>query len=178
MKKHSTSIKTLSILLVVALVAAGCQPALAEEVTVQPDDPFVAIGGPTSAELASETGPTQTAMLYTVPTAPAEGLGASTPASAYPLTVQSASGADTRLGVDLAEADKATEGWPWYAKAGMVVGCVALIGLTTWAIVEASHQGSHDHDSSTHYTIYGDDGSTMNIRIGADNNSTSTTSGW
>lgn len=177
MKAHSTSIKTIALLLIAALIAAGCQPALAEEVTVQPDEPFVSMGGPTSAEISAAADQAQTAMLYTVPTAPRDEVLDPAPAGTSPLTLQAASGADTRLAVDLAAADKATEGWPWYGKAAVVVGCVLVVGLATWGIVEASHNGSHDNDSSTHYTIYGDDGSTLNVRIGSDNSS-STRTGW
>lgn len=172
--------RTLTIILCLALAQCGLSPAWAQTVEVPDVAPDYAAGGPEDMEFVTANAGGDLAMLYQVPTTPADGLDASTPASAYPLTVQSASGADTRLGVDLAAADKATEGWPWYAKAGVVVGCVALVGLATWGIVEASHSGSHDHDSSTHYTIYGDDGATLNVRIGADNTTTSssTTTGW
>lgn len=180
MKAHSISLKTIALFLVTALIAAGCQPALAEEVTVKPDEPFVSMGGPTTAELTATADPAQTAMLYVVPSAPRDEVLGPVSAGTSPLTLQVASGADARLGVDLSAANKATEGWPWYGKAAVVVGCVLVVGLATWGIVEASHKGSHDHDSSTHYTIYGDDGSTLNVRIGADNNtsSSSTTTGW
>ena len=175
MKTHFTFLKTVSLFLAAALAAAGCQPALAEEVAVMPDEPFVSMGGPSAADLAAASEPVQTAMLYIAPTAPRDAVCGAAPASAYPLTLQAASGADTRLAVDIAAAEKATEGWPWYAKAGVVIGCVVVVGLATWAIVEASHSGSHDQDSSSHVTIYGDDGSTLNVRIGSDNE---TRTGW
>lgn len=181
MKTHSPNwLKPLSILLVAALAAAGCQPALAEDVAVEDTAPVVEAGGPDGEFVTANARPGAVTMLFAPPSVPRDTVYDAAPASVSPLTLQAASGADTRLSVDIGAADKATEGWPWYGKAAVVVGCVLVVGLATWGIVEASHKGSHDHDSSTHYTIYGDDGSTLNVRIGADNNtsSSSTTTGW
>lgn len=161
--------KILTIILCLALAQCGLSPAWAQTVEVPDVAPDYAEGGPDDMEFVTANAGGDLAMLYQVPTTPREeGFGA-TPAAPLPLTIQSASGAPTRLSVDLAAADRASEGWPWYAKAGVVIGCVALVGLAAWAIVEASHNGSHDQDSSSHVTIYGDDGSTLNVRIGSDN---------
>lgn len=177
MKTHSPNwLKTLSILLVAALAVAGCAPSYAAEVAVEDTAPAVESGGPDGEFVTANAAPAVT-MLFAPPSVPRDAVYDAAPAPAYPLTLQAASGADTRLAVDIAAADKATEGWPWYAKAGVVIGCVALVGLATWAIVEASHGGSHDQDSSSHVTIYGDDGATLNVRIGSDNQS-STRTGW
>ena len=181
MKTHSPSIlKTLSLLLVAALIAAGCQPALAEEVAVMPDEPFVSLGGPSAADLAAAAEPAQTAMLYIAPSVPRDATLDPAPSPASPLTLQLASGADTRLGVDVSaiNAQAERDGWPWYAWAGVIVGTAAVAGLAAWAIVEASRESSHDQDSSTHYTIYGDDGSTLNIHIGPNSETSSTTTGY
>lgn len=179
MKTHSSPIlKTLSILLAAAIFAAGCQPALAEDVAVPDTAPTVEVGGPADADFVTANAAPAVTMLFAPPSVPRDAVYDAAPAPAYPLTLQAASGADTRLAVDIAAADKATEGWPWYAKVGVVVGCVALVGLTTWAIVEARNGGSHDQDSSTHITVVGDDGSTVNVRVGSDNNSSSTSTGW
>ena len=169
---------TLPLLLSLSLAQCHLTPAWADAVDL-PDAPPPAVepGGPDASDLATSAPiGTDLAMLYTVPTAP-DGAGTgTTPMRDSPLKLQSGTGQDTRLGVDLAAADKATDGWPWYAKAGVVVGCVALVALATWGIVEASHSGSHDNDSSTHYTIYGDDGATLNVKIGSPSSSSSSSS--
>ncbi len=173
--------KGISLVLAAAMACWGC-PAYAEEAVSVPDaPPAVEVSPVTSADLASAMSaePVQLAMYYVVPADPSADIE---PAKrgALPIVASAGTGRDTQLGVNLsaASAQAEREGWPWYAKAGVVVGCVLVVGLATWGIVEASHKGSHDNDASTHYTIYGDDGSTLNVRIGADNNSTSTTTGW
>lgn len=111
------------------------------------------------------------AMLYQVPTTPREEGVEATPAAPLPLTIQSASGAGTRVGVDVAAAERAAQGWPWYGKAALVVGCVAVAALATWAVIEATNDGSHDHDSSEHLSVgvHGE-GNTVNIRYGSNEN--------
>lgn len=173
--------KGISLVLVAAMACWGCQPAYAEEVSI-PDAPPIFEAGPTAEEIigASAAGGVRAtsdlAMIVTVPTDPtAEIAPARVPR--LPVTASAATGQDARVAVDMAAAKQATGGWPWYGKAAVVVGSVALVGLATWAIVEASHNGSHDNDSSTHYTIMGgDEGSTVNVRI--DSPDTSTRSGW
>lgn len=168
-------------LVLAAIIAANCFPAHADVVSVQDTPPSVEESPFTAADLsdAMSAEPARLAMYYVVPADPSADIE---PAKrgALPIVASAGTGRDTQLGVNLsaASAQAEREGWPWYAKAGVVVGCVLVVGLATWGIVEASHKGSHDNDASTHYTIYGDDGSTLNVRIGADNNSTSTTTGW
>ena len=72
-----------------------------------------------------------------------------------PVTLAAGSGSETRLGVDVGAANAASEGWPWYGKAALIVGCVAVAGLAVWAVVEACDSGgsSHDHDSSSYMPI-------------------------
>ena len=109
-------------------------------------------------------------MLYHVPTA-ADVDVAGNATTASPLLLQAATGSDTRLGVDLTAADAASRGWPWYGKAALVVGCVAVAALATWAVIEATNDGSHDHDSSEHLSVrvHGED-NTVNIRYGSNEN--------
>lgn len=176
--------KGISLVLVAAMACWGCQPAYAEEVSV-PDAPPIFEAGPTTEEIigASAAGGVRAtsdlAMIVTVPTDPtAEIAPARVPR--LPVTASAGTGQDARVAVDMAAAQQATEGWPWYGKAAVVVGCALVVGLATWGIVEASHKGSHDNDAATHYTIYGDDGATLNVRIGADNttHTSTTTTGW
>ena len=76
-----------------------------------------------------------------------------------------------RVEGDLAAADKATEGWPWYGKAAVVVGCVLVAGLATWAIIDACQESSHDNDSSTHTTIWvSGEGNATTITVGSPSN--------
>ncbi len=168
-------------LVLAAVLAANCFPAAAQTVEVPDVPPAVEAGGATSADIADAmaAGPVQTAMLVTVPTDPTADISTAG-TSRLPVTAYAGTGQETRLGVDLsaASAQAEREGWPWYGKVAVVVGCALVVGLATWGIVEASHKGSHDQDSSTHYTIYGDDGATMNVRIGSDNSSSSTSTGW
>ncbi len=181
MKTHSSPIlKTLSILLAAAIFAAGCQPALAEDVAVPDTAPTVEVGGPADADFVTANAAGGVTMLYTVPTMPRDAVLDPAPAPASPLTLQFGTGRDARLGLDVqAISDQAErEGWPWYAWAGVILGVAAVAGLATWAIVEATNDGSHDQDSSTHITVVGDDGSTVNVRVGSDNNSSSTSTGW
>ena len=70
-----------------------------------------------------------------------------------PVTLSAGTGNETRVGVDVSAAEAASEGWPWYGKAALVVGCVLVAGLATWAIVEGTHSGSHDDDSSQHMSV-------------------------
>ena len=182
MKKHSTSIKTLSLLLVVALVAAGCQPALAEEVTIEDTAPAIEYGGPADADFVTANGGGQMAMLYVTPTVPRDAVLDPAPAPASPLTLQLASGADTRLGVDFSaiNAQAEREGWPWYAWAGVIVGTAAVVGLTVWAVSEATKDGSHDGDSSHHtdVTVNGD-GNTVTVHPDSwESSSSSSRTGW
>ncbi len=97
-----------------------------------------------------------------------------------PVTIAAGSGSETRLGVDVTVANAASEGWPWYGKAALIVGCVALAGLATWAIVEASNSGgnSSGDDSSKNTTINMHDNNSVTIRYFpiATPSSTSTTS--
>lgn len=157
--------KLLIIILCLAVSQCGLSPAWAAPVEVPETAPTYVKGGPETIQVRtvrSDASPDYLQPLsgtYVTPSV--------TPS--VPITIQAGSGTETRLGVDLAAADKATEGWPWYGKAAVVVGCVAVVALATWAIVEAAQDGSHDNDSSSHVTIYGDDGSTLNVRIGSDN---------
>jgi len=178
MKAHSISLKTIALLLVTALIAAGCQPALAEEVTVEDTAPDIEYGGPADADFVTANSGKDLAMLYVAPTVPRDAVLDPSTATSSPLTLRIASGADTRLGVDVSAISETAEreGWPWYAWAGVVIGTAAVAGLAAWAIVEATRESSHDHDSSQHYTFYGDDGSTINVHFG-DESSSSTRTG-
>jgi len=77
--------------------------------------------------------------------------------SASPLLLQSATGKDTRLSVDMAaiNATAEKEGWPTWAKVTVIIGGVAVVALASWAIVEATQNGSHSShsDSSNHYNL-------------------------
>lgn len=167
--------KTLTIILCLALVQCGFSPSWARSVEIPDTPPAYEEGGPDGTDIAAMSAePAQLAMHYVVPADPDAEI---VPARGYrlPVVASAGTGRDAQLGVDLAAASSRAEreGWPWYAWAGVAVGTVVVIGLTAWAIVEASNDGSHDQDSSTHYTIYGDDGSTQNIYI--DSPSTSNT---
>lgn len=147
--------------LIISLVHAACSTTRAQTVEVPDTLPSVEEGGPGASDLASSAPiGTDLAMLYHVPAA---GDADFTPATqaASPLTLKSATGAETRIGVDLAAANAASQGWPWYGKAALVAGCVVVAGLTAWAVIEASNSGSHDGDSSSHLTVVnnGQDGS-------------------
>ncbi len=148
--------KTLTIILCLALAQCGLSPAWADTVEL-PDapDPFSQPGGPDAADLAASAPiGTDLAMLYHVPadgSVPYTLTPAATPAS--PLTLQAGTGADTRLGVDVAAADAASQGWPWYGKAALIAGCVLVAGVAAWAIIEATNDGSHDGDSSSNLTV-------------------------
>lgn len=174
MKTNSPIFRSLVLFLVLALVQCGFSPAWARPVEVPDVLPDTVVGGPDLVSFWMPPGSSAGPDLYTLASARYD---ATYSKPSVPITVKAASGETTRLAVDVAAADRATEGWPWYGKAAVVVGSVALVGLATWAIVEASHNGSHDNDSSTHYTIMGgDEGSTVNVRI--DSPDTSTRSGW
>jgi len=169
-------------LVLAAVLAANCCPVRADVVSVLDTPPAFEVSPVTSADLASAMSaePVQLAMYYMVPADPSADI-APAKRGTLPVVASAGTGRDTQLGVDLAAASAQAEreGWPWYGKAAVVVGCALVAGLATWAIVEASHKGSHDQDSSTHYTLTADDGATMNVRIGADNTThTSTTTGW
>lgn len=146
----------ITFLLCLALAQCGLSPAWADAVTLpEAPPPAVEPGGPATSDLAASAPiGTDLAMLYHVP---ADGSVpyTLTPAAgtASPLTLQAATGADTRLGVDLSAANSASEGWPWYGKAALVVGCVLVAGVAAWAIVEATNDGSHNGDSSSHLTV-------------------------
>ncbi len=164
--------KTLTIILCLALAQCGLSPAWAQTVEVPDVAPDYAEGGPEDMEFVTANAGCDLAMLYQVPTSPREeGFEASPAAPLPPLTIQSASGAETRVGVDVAAAERASEGWPWYGKAALVVGCVAVAALATWAVIEATNDGSHDHDSSEHLSVgvHGE-GNTVNIRYGSNEN--------
>lgn len=154
----------LTLLLCLAIAQCGLSPAWADTVEL-PDAPPPAVepGGPDAADLAASA-PIggDLAMLCHVP-ADGNAPYALTPVSPgnSPLTLQAGTASDTRLGVDLAAANAASEGWPWYGKAALVVGCVLVAGVATWVIIEATNDGSHDGDSSSHLTVVnnGQDGS-------------------
>lgn len=145
----------ITLLLCLALAQCGLSPAWADAVSL-PDAPPPAVepGGPDASDLAASAPiGTDLAMLYHVP-ADGDAQILATPAPpASPLTLRSATGADTRIGVDLSAADATSQGWPWYGKAALVVGCVLVAGVAAWAIVEATNDGSHDGDSSSHLTV-------------------------
>lgn len=163
--------KTLTIILCLALAQCGLSPAWAQTVEVPEVAPAYEAGGPDASDLAGATAiGTDLAMRYHVPTSPADGLGTATPATPLPLTVQAASGGETRLGVDVAGINETAEreGWPTWAKATCIVGGVAVVALASWAIVEATQSGSHTSgdDSSTRYNIgVGGEGNTVTVRI-------------
>lgn len=151
--------KTLTIILCLALAQCGLSPAWAQTVEVPDIAPAYEVGGPDAGDLAAtaDAGGDLAMLLYTVPTAadvdPA--LGAAEGGAVAPLSIQGGTGRDWQMGVDprAAAATAEREGWPWYGKAAVVVGCVLVAGLATWAIVEASNKGSHDDDASQHVTI-------------------------
>lgn len=143
----------ITILLCLALAQCGISPAWAQTVEVPDTPPAVEEGGPDASDLAASAPiGTDLAMLYHVPAAGDADFAPVTPASP-PLALQAATGADTRIGVDLSAANAASQGWPWWGKAALVAGCVVVAGITTWAIIEASDSGSHDGDSSSHLTV-------------------------
>lgn len=161
--------KWLTCILCLAIAQCGLSPALAQTVEVPDVAPDYAEGGPSDLAEATAIG-TDLAMLYHVPTSPADGLGTATPATPLPLTVQAASGGETRLGVDVAGINETAEreGWPTWAKVTCIVGGVAVVALASWAIVEATQSGSHTSgdDSSTRYNIgVGGEGNTVTVRI-------------
>lgn len=173
--------KTLTIILCLALAQCGLSPAWADTVEL-PDapDPFSEPGGPDAADLAASAPIGDLAMLYHVPTAADVDI-AENATTASPLLLQAATGSDTRLGVDLTAADAASRGWPWYGKAAVLVGCVLVAGLATWAIVEATQNGDHTSgdDSSTHYNIgVGGEGNSVHVRIDSPETSSTTTRGY
>lgn len=163
------TIASISYLFVVALINAGCTPAYAQTVEVPEVAPDYADGGPDMECVTANAG-CDLAMLYQVPTTPADGLGRPAPAPTLPLSVQAASGGETRLGVDVAgiNARAEREGWPTWAKVTVIVGGVAVVALASWAIVEATQHGNHTSgdDSSTHYNIgVGGEGNSVSVRI-------------
>lgn len=146
----------LTLLLCLALAQCGLSRAWADAVTLpEAPPPAVEPGGPDTSDLAASAPiGTDLAMLYHVPadgSVPYTLTPAATPAS--PLTLQAGTGADTRLGVDVAAADAASQGWPWYGKAALIAGCVLVAGVAAWAIIEATNDGSHDGDSSSNLTV-------------------------
>ena len=162
--------KTLTIILCLALAQCGLSPAWAQTVEVPDVAPDYAEGGPEDMEFVTANAGGDLAMLYQVPTTPADGLGEPVHASPLPLSVQAASGGETRLGVDVAGINETAEreGWPTWAKVTCIVGGVAVVALTSWAIVEATQSGSHTSgdDSSTRYNIgVGGEGNTVTVRI-------------
>lgn len=142
--------RTLTIILCLALAQCGLSPAWAQTVEVPDVAPDYAEGGPEDMEFVTANAGGDLAMLYQVPTTPADGLGRPAPAPTLPLTVQAASGGETRLSVDVSGINARAEraGWPWYAWTAVVVCSVALVGLTVWAVSDRSDGGSHSHDSS------------------------------
>ncbi len=162
--------KTLTIILCLALAQCGLSPALAQTVEVPEVAPDYAEGGPEDMEFVTANAGGDLAMLYQVPMSPADGLGRPAPAPTLPLSVQASSGGETRLGVDVAgiNARAEREGWPTWAKVTVIVGGVAVVALASWAIVEATQSGSHTSgdDSSTRYNIgVGGEGNTVTVRI-------------
>lgn len=162
--------KTLTIILCLALAQCGLSPAWAQTVEVPDVAPDYAEGGPEDLDFVTANASSDMAMLYQVPTSPADGLGRPAPAPTLPLSVQAASGGETRLGVDVAGINETAEreGWPTWAKVTCIVGGVAVVALASWAIVEATQSGSHTSgdDSSTRYNIgVGGEGNTVTVRI-------------
>lgn len=70
-----------------------------------------------------------------------------------PVTLSAGTGGETRLSVNVTAANEASEGWPWWGKACVVVGCVVVAGLATWAIVEACDGGSHTSGDNSSQTL-------------------------
>lgn len=104
------------------------------------------------------------------PTPPAGSIYRLDPAHGLvPVTIAAGTGSETRLGVDVTAANTSSEGWPWYGKAALIVGCVALADLATWGIVEACDHdsSSHDHDSSQNMNFHFRDGNSVTIRYGS-----------
>lgn len=177
MKNHATTCRNLLSILLASLLCAGCNPALAAEVEVGEVAPSVETVGLSSGDFAMPSARDGLTMLFSPPPVPRDATFASAPPPASPLTLRAASGSDTRLSVDIGAADKATDGWPWYGKVAFVAGCVVLVGLTAWAVIEASNgDGSHDNDSSQNIMVRGYEGATVNVRV--DSPDTSTRSGW
>lgn len=141
--------------------------------------PAVEAGGPEAGDIANAPPGGDMAMLYHVPAA---GEADIVPAAvqALPVVASAGTGQDTRVGVDLAAADRATEGWPWWGKALVAGGCVVVAGIVTYAIVDACNGGSHDGDSSSHLTLgVGGENNTVTVNYraeGGGNTSSSTTS--
>lgn len=77
--------------------------------------------------------------------------------SASPLLLQSGTGKDTRLSVDLSAIDAKAEqeGWPTWKKIGVVSVCVAVGALVAWVVYDSTHDGSSSShsDNSTHYNV-------------------------
>ena len=95
-----------------------------------------------------------------------------------PVVAKAGTGMETRVGVDMAAANEISDGWPWYAKAGLVVGCVAVAGLATWAVLDACDGGRHDNDSSQRLMLdVGGEGNSVTIHYHTDEpcNTTTTT---
>lgn len=162
--------RTLTIILCLALAQCGLSPSWAQTVEVPDVAPDYAEGGPEDLDFVTANAGSDMAMLYQVPTSPSDGLGRPAPAPTLPLTVQAASGGETRLGVDVAGINETAEreGWPTWAKVTCIVGGVAFVALASWAIVEATQHGDHTSgdDSSTGYNIgVGGEGNTVVVRI-------------
>lgn len=90
-----------------------------------------------------------------------------------PLAVQAGSGQETRVSVNPAAVDSE---WPWYAKAAIVVGCVAVAGVATWAVVESCGGGRHDNDGSQHMNLnLSGDANQVTVHFHTDEPTTTTT---
>ena len=162
----------LTLLLCLALAQCGLSRAWADAVTLpEAPPPAVEPGGPDPSDFAASAPiGTDLAMLCHVPadgSVPYTLTPAATPAS--PLTLQAGTGADTRLGVDVAgiqsQADREGWGWQEWTICGI---CIAAVAVASVFIVQATQAGDHTSgdDSSTHYNIgVGGEGNSVSVRI-------------
>ncbi len=161
--------KTLTIILCLALAQCGLSPAWAQTVEVPDVAPDYAEGGPEDMEFVTANAGGDLAMRYQVPTTPADGLGEPVHTTPLPVSVQAASGGETRLGVDVAgiqsQADREGWGWQEWTICGI---CIAAVAVASVFIVQATQAGDHTSgdDSSTRYNIgVGGEGNSVSVRI-------------
>lgn len=165
--------KSLATALLLAVSCTASTPAFAQLPDAPAADASSAIGIDAFSFWAGSAAPSLSADAPPILLAQAD----ATPAT-LPIAVSAGTGAQTRLGVDLAAADQATEGWPWYAKAGLVVGCIAVAGLATWAVVDACDGGRHDNDQSQRIDLHLDgEGNTLTVHFHTDEPHNTTTTG-
>lgn len=172
----------ITFLLCLSLAQCGLSPAWADTVEI-PDapDPFFEPGGPDASDLASLPPSTDLAMLYHVPADGDAGFAPATPV-AFPLSLQAGTDQETRLSVDTrAISERADrEGWPTWAKVTVIVGGVAVVALTSWAIVEATqHHGDHTSgdDASIHLPVTVG-GQNNHVEVNYDSHKTSALGGY